>query len=71
MFSTLGLRNYLRRSSSSSSYCPVGLADREEDGHIILGSWRQESSADGLAPLIAPSRGHNATLDAKTVRETF
>ena len=71
VFSTLGLHNYLRRSSSSSSYCPVGLAGREEDGHIIPGSWRQESSADGLAPLTVPSRGHNATFDAKAVRETF
>ena len=71
VFSTLGLNNYLHRRSSSSSYCPVGLADREEDGHILPGTWRQESSADGLAPLTVPSTGHNATLDAKEVRGTF
>ena len=71
VFSTLGLHNYLRRSSSSSSYCPIGLADREEDGHVIPGSWRQESSPDGLAPLSVPSTGHNATLDDKSVRESF
>ena len=71
ILSALGLHNYLQRSSSSSTYTPVGLADREEDGHLIPGRWRQESSADGFAPLAVPSTGHNASLDAKLVRETF
>lgn len=71
ILSPLGLHNYLRRSSSSSTYTPVGLPDREDDGHLIPGSWCLESSADGFAPLAVPSTGHNASLDAKSVRETL
>ena len=57
------------RSSSSSTYTPVGLADREENGHLIPGSWRQESSADGFAPLAVPSTGHNASIDASQLEK--
>ena len=71
VFTALGLHNFLRQSSSCGTYCPVGLVDQEQDGQIIPGIWRQESPAEAFSPLNVPSTGHNASTDAKSVRETL
>ena len=46
------------------------MADYEQNGQVIPGSWRQESSTEAFNPLGVPSTGHNATTDAKAVWET-
>lgn len=45
--------------------------DQEQDGQIIPGIWHQESPAEAFSPLNVPSTGHNASTDAKSVRETL
>lgn len=71
VFTALGLHNFLRQSSSCGTYCPVGLVDQEQDGQVIPGIWRQEPPAGAFSPLNVPSTGHNASMDAKSVRETL
>ena len=69
------LHNYLRRASISSrnAYCPTGLSDREDrGGQIIDGNWRQDlQPTESFLQLLVPSKGHNASNHAKTVRDTF
>ena len=72
VLTALILHNYLRSSSSRGVYCPAGTVDSESrDGELIYGLWRQDSAAQSLLPLTVPTTGHNATTDAKLVRETF
>ena len=57
---------------SQTIYCPAGLLDIENrSGDFIPGIWRNHSSANSVLPLHVPSTGHNASKDAKRVRETF
>lgn len=66
VLTALILYNYLRSSSSRGVYCPAGTVDSEGR------DWeRQDSAAQPLLPLTVPTTGHNATTDAKQVRETF
>ncbi len=69
----LVLQNYLRKSiSSKASYCPVGLLDTEDPtGGFVQGLWRQESMSESLLPLSVSPTGHNASNNAKLVRETL
>ena len=72
LMSTLIIHNFLRQSPSRSIYCPVGLLDLENrSGDFIPGIWHNDSSANSVLPLHVPSTGHNASKDAKRVRETF
>ncbi|KAK2565706.1 hypothetical protein P5673_010882 [Acropora cervicornis] len=65
-------RVYNHSSSSRGVYCPAGTVDPESrDGELIYGLWRQDSAAQSLLPLTVPKTGHNATTEAKLVRETF
>jgi hypothetical protein len=69
----LVLHNYLRKSiSSKASYCPVGLLDTDDcNGRFVQGLWRQESMSESLLPLSVSLTGHNASNNAKLVRETL
>ena len=69
----LVLHNYLRKSiSSKASYCPAGLVDTEDhNGGFVKGLWRQESKSESLLPLSVSPSGHNASNNAKLVRETL
>ena len=71
VFTALGLHYFLRQSSSCGTYCPVGLVNQEQDGQVIPGILRQQSPAEAFSPLNVPSTGHNASMDAKSVRETI
>lgn len=71
VFTALVLHNYLWQSLSIGTYCPKGLIDRDQDGQVVPGTWRQESSAEAFTPLLVPPIGHNASTDAKSVRETL
>ena len=65
----LVLHNFLRENDV---YCPVGLRDTESvSGELLEGSWRQDQSATAMQPLVVPTRGHNATIDAKYVRDRY
>ena len=68
---TLVLHNYLRSTTSKSCYCPVGLVDNQENGSLVPGRWREESSPVSFLPLAVSRRGHNPSKNAKCVRDTF
>ena len=68
VLAALVLHNFLRKSSSKSVYCPIGLIDSEDgNGNIVPGTWREKQ----MIPLQVPSTGHNSTSNAKRVREAF
>ena len=72
VMATLVLHNYLRKSSSRTTYCPTELLDSEDgNGNVIHGRWRQDSTTESFLPLVVPSTGHNASNEAKLVREIF
>jgi len=72
VLTALTLHNYLMQNSSSHSYCPTGLCDREiAGGTTVQGSWCQDISSESFLPLQVPPCGHNSSTDAKMVRETF
>ena len=72
VLTALVLHNNLRSSSSRGVYCPAGTADSESrDGELIYGLWWQDSAAQSLLLLTVPTTGHNATTDAKLIRETL
>lgn len=53
-------------------YFPAGLTDTEsEDGKLLPGLWRQDSGSVSFLPPQVPSTGHNATTEAKRIREGF
>ena len=50
----------------------LGLSDSEsEDGKLVPGLWRQDSASESFLSLQLPSTGHNATTEAKRLREWF
>ena len=75
VIAALILHNYLRHHSFSSpnAYCTTQLIDREDRrSKIIDGNWRQDlPPTESFLPLLVPSKGHNASNDAKNVRDTF
>ena len=72
VMAALVLHNYLRKSSSRNVYCPHGLLDTESrDGELTNGLWRQDGTSESFLPLSVPVTGHNATSDAKIIRDTF
>ena len=68
---TLVLHNYLRSTTSKSCYCPVGLVDNQENGSLVPGRGREESSPESFLPLAVSRGGHNPSKNAKCVRDTF
>ena len=40
-------------------------------GNLIEGDWRSEENTDYLYPLKVPNTGHNLSLSAKGLRESF
>lgn len=46
------LHNFLRKSHSSRNiYTPLGIFDAEVEGHVIEGSWRNDSNPSSFLPL--------------------
>ena len=71
ILATLCLHNFLRKGSSKTTYCPVGLIEGDdEDGSCVAGTWRQDNEQT-LMPLEVPSTGHNVSKSAKMIRENF
>ena len=69
---TLTVHNFLTKSPSRNIYCPAGLADSEDrSGELSPGTWRTDSPSNSVLPLQFPSTHHNASKDAKQVRELF
>lgn len=72
VMAALTLHNFLRSSISKDVYFPAGLIDSEsEDGKLVPGLWRQDSASESFLSLQVPSTGHNATTEAKRVREGY
>ena len=72
VIAALILHNFLRKSSSRNQDCPSGLLDTElSNGERAEGLWRQETPGNSSLPLAVPTTGHNASKDAKLVRDTF
>ena len=72
LLATLCIHSFLRQSATKHVYCPQGLADRTtSNGDVVPGDWRKNQPTDSLYSLQVPLTGHNATSDAKQVRETL
>ena len=72
LMATLTIHNFLRKSPSRSIYCPAGLTDSENSsGGFNPGFWRKDPPRNSVLPLQIPQCGHNASKDAKQVREIF
>ena len=71
VLTALVLHNMLLKSPHSNKcYRPSSFVDTVlEDGEIVEGEWRENQ--ESLDPLQVPHTGHNASLSAKSVRETF
>ena len=69
----LTLHNFLRQGASKEIYCPSGLLDEEDPatGAVRPGFWRQENNGQSLLSLTVPRSGHNASRDAKEIRDSF
>lgn len=65
------LHNFLRQSKSSRNiYTPPGSFDREEEGHMIRGDWREPgNTTTSLLPLRNVAR--RPPLHAQEIREHF
>eukprot|EP00795_Rhopilema_esculentum_P006770 gene6770-12336_t len=67
---TLTIHNFLRQSDSKGTYCPSNLTDNVgRDGETILGHWQSGNPGESMLPLAVPSTGHNASMNAKEVRD--
>ena len=73
IFTSLILHNMLIKSPNSANvYRPAFFADTIlDDGEIAEGEWREHQANDSLCSLQVPRSGHNASLYAKSIRETF
>lgn len=73
ILAALTLHNMLIKSSNSANvYRTPSLADNLlEDGEVTQGEWRLEIPTETFYPLEVPRTGHNASLDAKSVRNKF
>lgn len=64
------LHNFLRQSKTSKNiYNPPGTFDREDEGQIIHGNWRQADNSTSLLPMRNIPR--RPPLNAQEVREKF
>ena len=72
LMATLTIHNFLRKSPSRNIYCPAGLTDSENSsGDFNPGFWRKDPPRNFVLRLQIPQSGHNASKDAKQVREIF
>ena len=66
---TLALHIMLMTSSIKNIYCPTGLCNTEDvEKH---GLWRNDNYADSVFSLEKPTRGHNASIAAKEIRDIY
>ena len=66
----IALHNLLR-STESSCYCPAGFADSEDsDGNVTEGTWREDSTPQGLERLGRVGSNYHSP-SAATTREQF
>nr|AEE62694.1 unknown [Dendroctonus ponderosae] len=64
------LHNFLRRSNTSRQiYTPSDSFDYEADGHLMPGSWRQDTASSSLLPLGKTPR--KPSEEAKYIRKEF
>ena len=62
----------LRSQHSARFYRPVSFADIIlDDGEIMEGEWRENESNNLLHSLQVRKSGHNASINAKSVMDTF
>ena len=68
----LTLHNALRQGICREIYCPKGLADEHDSitEEFIPGQWRA-SKHNSQISLHVPANGHNASKNAKVIREIF
>ena len=72
VIAALILHNVVRKSSSRNQYYPSGLLDTElSNGERAEGLWRQGTPGNSFLSLAVPTTGHNASKDAKFVRDTL
>ena len=72
ILATLALRNMLMTSSAKNIYCPTGFCDTEVvNRELTRGLWRNDNCADSMFSLKKPTRGHNASIAAKEIRDTY
>ncbi|XP_031350806.1 protein ALP1-like [Photinus pyralis] len=68
---TCAIHNWLRQTSPNS-YMPPSSVDREdENGQIILGSWRNENACLGLQDIVCGIGSNNFTTLAANCRRKF
>nr|CAI5834075.1 unnamed protein product [Callosobruchus analis]CAI5861678.1 unnamed protein product [Callosobruchus analis] len=64
------LHNYLRKSPTSKHlYCPDGALDSEENGQVILGTWRNDNQTSSLFNLRNVPR--KSSKSAQEIRNEF
>lgn len=64
------LHNFLRKSATSKHvYCPDGALDSEENGRVILGTWRNENQRSSLFNLRKVPR--KSSRSAQEIRNEF
>ena len=66
----LTLHNFLKKGPSRSIYCPPDLVD-PRTGTVYPGQWCEDGVLQTMLPLPSPSTGHNASTEAKEIRNTF
>ena len=70
--SALILHNYLLKSPSKSTYCALGLIDQEdEQGNVIIGSWRSEHMAEEFRSTAPQCHGNNISNSSKCIGKVF
>ena len=53
-------------------YCATGLCDTEVvNWELTLGLWRNHNCAESMFSLEKPTRGHNASIAPKEIRDTY
>ena len=68
----LALHNMLMTSSAKNIYWPAGLCGTEDvNRELTLGLCRNDNCADSMFSLKKPTRGHNASIAAKEIRDTY
>ena len=66
------LHNMLMTSSTKNIYCATGFCDTEDvNRELTLCPWRNDNCADSMFSLEKPTRGHNASIAAKEIRDTY
>ena len=62
----------IKSPNSANVYHPAFFANTIlDDGEIVEGEWREHQANDSLYSLQVPRSGHNESLYAKSIRETF